>query len=193
MLARRLRFSPSIVVAFLALLVSLGGVSYAAVTIPARSVGSKELKRSGVAKVNIRSNAVDGSKVVNESLTGRDIREGSLSGVASALSAARAASSDHAGAATGLDRVTYRTAVASVPVADPTSMQATATANAVCDFGQVAVGGGVRVDDADNTAVVDGYPDSGGRAWTGRVDNSDTGAAHGFTVFAVCVPAGAVG
>lgn len=190
MLGRRLRFSPSIVVAFVALLVSLGGVSYAAVKIPARSVGSKELKRSAVAKANIRSNAVDGSKVVNESLTGRDVREGSLSGVASALSAA---SSDHAGAAAGLDRVTYRTVVASVPVADPTSMHATATASAVCDFGQAAVGGGVRVDDTDNTAVVDSYPDGGGRAWTGRVDNSDTGAAHGFTVFAACVPAGAVG
>jgi hypothetical protein len=188
--ARRLRFSPSIVVAFVALLVSLGGVSYAAVKIPARSVGSKELKRSAVAKAHIRSNAVDGSKVINESLTGRDVREGSLTGVASALTAA---SSNHAGVAAGLDRVTYRTVVASVPVADPTSMHATATANAVCDFGQAAVGGGVRVDDTDNTAVVDSYPDGGGRAWTGRVDNSDTGAAHGFTVFAACVPVGAVG
>jgi hypothetical protein len=190
MFARRLACSPSMVVAFVALLLALGGVSYAAVELPARSVGSKELKRAGVAKVNIRSNAVDGSKVVNESLTGRDVREGSLSGVASALSAA---SSNHAGAAAGLDRVIYRTAVASVPAADPTSMHVTATANAVCDFGQVAVGGGVRVDDADNTAVVDSYPDGGGRAWTGRVDNSDTGAAHGFTVYAVCIPAGAVG
>jgi hypothetical protein len=50
MLARRLRFSPSMVV-------SLGGVSYAAVKIPARSGGSKELRRPAVAKVSIRSNA----------------------------------------------------------------------------------------------------------------------------------------
>jgi hypothetical protein len=190
MRARRLGFSPSMVVAFVALLLALGGVSYAAVELPARSVGSKELKRSAVAKANIRSNAVDGSKVVNESLTGKDIREGSLAGVASALSAA---SSDHATAAAGLDRVTYRAAVAGVPPAPNDMTSSSAGATSACDASQVVVGGGVRVDDPEHTAVVDSYPDAGGRAWTAHVDNGDTASAHGFSVYAICVAAATVG
>jgi hypothetical protein len=193
MRARRLGFSPSMVVAFVALLLALGGVSYAAVELPARSVGSKELKRSAVAKANIRSNAVDGSKVVNESLTGKDIREGSLAGVASALSATRAANSDHATAAAGLDRVTYRAAVAGLPPAPSEMTSSSAGATAACDASQVVVGGGVRVDDVENTAVVDSYPDAGGRAWTAHVDNGDTASAHGFSVYAICVAAATVG
>ena len=57
----------------------------------------------------------------------------------------------------------------------------------------VRLGGGVGVDDNTNTPVVDSFPQPGGHAWTARVDNNDPGAAHGFTVVAVCVPAAAAG
>jgi hypothetical protein len=126
-------------------------------------------------------------------LTGSDIKEASLGQVPSAAAAASAASSTHAGAAAALDRVTYRGAIGSVAIADPTSTHAIGSATASCDTGQVVTGGGVRVDDPEMTSVVDSYPDAGGRAWTARVDNSDTAAAHGFSVFAICVAAGSVG
>jgi uncharacterized protein (DUF58 family) len=193
MLARRLRFSPSMVVALVALLFALAGASYAAVTLPARSVGARELKRQAVTRIHIKGNAVDSSKVSNDSLTGRDVKESSLAGVASALSANRAASSDHAVAAAALDRVTYRSATGTVTAADPTTMHAEAAGTAACDASQVVVGGGVRVDDLENTAVVDSYPDAGGRAWTAHVDNGDTASAHGFSVYAICVAAATVG
>jgi hypothetical protein len=55
-------------VAFLALLVALGGTSYAAITLPANSVGTKQLKK----------NAVTGKKVKNRSLKAIDFATGQL-------------------------------------------------------------------------------------------------------------------
>jgi hypothetical protein len=186
------RVSPSMAVAFIALLLALSGASYAAVKLPARSVGARELKPKAVTRAAIKANAVDGSKVAADALTGSDIKEASLGQVPSAAAAASAASSTHAGAAAALDRVTYRGATGSVAQA-PAGGTTTAVATAACDTGLVAVGGGVKVDDAEMTAVVDSYPDAGGRAWTGRVDNADEMFAHGFSVFAICVAAGSVG
>ena len=185
------RVSPSMAVAFIALLLALTGASYAAVKLPARSVGARELKPKAVTRAAIKANAVDGSKVAANALTGSDIKESSLGQVPSAAAAAAAASSTHAGAAAALDRVTYRGAIGSVP-ADP-SGSALAGATASCDAGQVVTGGGVKVDDPVETAIVDSYPDGGGRAWTAHVDNSDTMSSHSFSVFAICVAAASVG
>lgn len=66
---KRLRPSPAMIVAIVALVLSLGGTSYAAIVLPAGSVGTKQLK----------SNAVIGSKVKNGSLTTSDISSASLS------------------------------------------------------------------------------------------------------------------
>ena len=65
-------------VAYLALFVALGGTSYAAISLPAHSVGSKQLKRSAVTKSKIRKNAVTGSKVKNGSLRAKDFKAGDL-------------------------------------------------------------------------------------------------------------------
>jgi len=184
------RVSPSMAVAFIALLLATGGASYAAVKLPARSVGARELKPKAVTRAAIKANAVDGSKVAADALTGSDIKESTLAPVPAAASAT---SSTHAAAAAALDRVTYRGTPGTVAIADPTTTHALGTATATCDAGQVATGGGVKVDDTENTAVVDSYPDAGGRAWTARVDNSDLGAPHTFSVFAICVAAASVG
>ncbi|MEX1358002.1 MAG: hypothetical protein WD981_05210 [Gaiellaceae bacterium] len=68
------------VVACVALAVSLSGVGYAAVVIPRNSVGTPQLK----------ANAVVSSKVRNNSLTGLDINESRLGRVRSAAQAVRA-------------------------------------------------------------------------------------------------------
>ena len=67
---------------------TLGGGAYAATALPARSVGSRELKANAVTRVKIKNNAVNGSKVLDGSLRGADIRESSLGPVPSALSSA---------------------------------------------------------------------------------------------------------
>jgi len=63
--------SPALVVACLALLITLSGVAYAAKALPRNSVGTTQLK----------ANAVNGFKVTNDSLTGADIKESTLAGV----------------------------------------------------------------------------------------------------------------
>jgi hypothetical protein len=65
----RFRPSPALAVACIALAVALGGTSYAAVVLPAGSVGTKQL----------RDNAVVGGKVKDGTLRARDFRAGELS------------------------------------------------------------------------------------------------------------------
>ena len=68
---RRIGFrrpSPPMVVALVALLAALAGTSYAAVQLPANSVGTKQLKK----------NAVTGKKVKNRSLKAIDFATGQL-------------------------------------------------------------------------------------------------------------------
>lgn len=64
----RFRVSPSLVVASLALAISLGGTGYAAFKLPAGSVGTAQLKK----------NAVTTLKVKNQSLLAADFKPGQL-------------------------------------------------------------------------------------------------------------------
>lgn len=66
------------VTATLALIVALGGTSYAAIALPANSVGSRQIKKGGVAGSDIRPNGVTSSKVRDESLLSRDFRAGQI-------------------------------------------------------------------------------------------------------------------
>ncbi len=65
------------VAATLALFIALGGTSYAAATLPANSVGTKQLKNQ----------AVTAQKVANDTLTGQQINVSKLGTVPSALAA----------------------------------------------------------------------------------------------------------
>jgi hypothetical protein len=62
------RPSPALVVSVIALSVALGGTSYAAIVLPANSVGTKQIKK----------NAVTSAKVKNGSLLSADFRAGQL-------------------------------------------------------------------------------------------------------------------
>ena len=81
------------VVACIALSVALGGTSYAAIKLPANTVGTKELKK----------NAVTSLKVKDNSLTGADILESSLGKVPLATSAVNATNATNATHATTAD------------------------------------------------------------------------------------------
>ena len=72
------RPSAALVVACLALAVSLSGVGYAAITIPRNSVGTPQLK----------NNAVNSKKVLDNSIKGADVKESSLTGIVKTGSAA---------------------------------------------------------------------------------------------------------
>src|SRR4051795_6969569 len=161
----RLRPSPAMVVAFIALFVAIGGSSYAVTRLPAKSVGAKQIRNGAVRSVHIARNAVTGAKIKNASITGADIRMSSLAGVPSAATATNAT---HAGAAAGLDKVTYVSAAGGVPPAPPlpadpnaTPQTAVAGASATCPPGTLVSGGGVGVVDNISTSVVDSFPEPG--------------------------------
>src|SRR3954463_3839648 len=62
------RPSPALVVSVIALSVALGGTSYAAIVLPANSVGNRQIKK----------NAVTSAKVKNASLRSADFAAGQL-------------------------------------------------------------------------------------------------------------------
>lgn len=187
------------VTASLALFLALGGGAYAAATLPANSVGSRQLRTGAVQRAKIKNNAVNGTKVLDSSLTGADIAESTLGKVPSAAAADAAANAahanvatnashadaatnaNHAGAAAALDAATYRLVTVSAP-AGTVGTAATAT----CAAGQHVVGGGVKVDDLTNMLVEDSYPDTSNTAWTAHVENYDA-TAHNFTAYAICI------
>src|SRR4051812_8976343 len=164
---RRLLPSPAMVVAFTALMIAIGGGSYAAVRLPSNSV-----KRAHLA-----NNAVTGAKVANDSLTGDDIKESTLEGVPAAA----------------LSTVSNKTSAAVAPPAASVDSPGVGSATAFCETGQKAIGGGARLDAPEVGEIADSYPDSGGQVWTAHVANGDTTSAHGFTVYAVCIPVTATG
>src|SRR5438270_870186 len=63
---------------FLALFVALGGVSYAAVTLPKNSVGSKQIKPGAVRTSDLGAGAVTSAKVKDGSLLSADFKAGQL-------------------------------------------------------------------------------------------------------------------
>jgi hypothetical protein len=99
----RHRPSASMIVAFVALSVALGGTGYAvtASKLPKRSVGPSQIRKNAIRTRHIKSrnvsrtriarNAIDSSLVAGNSLRGSDILESSLDGVSSAKKADTAA------------------------------------------------------------------------------------------------------
>ena len=65
-------------IAYAALFVALGGTSYAAVKLPAGSVGTKELRRDSVTKSRIHRDAVTSLRVLDHTLKAVDFAPGQL-------------------------------------------------------------------------------------------------------------------
>jgi hypothetical protein len=167
-LPRRLP-SPAMIVACIALTVALGGTSYAAIKLPAASVGTKQLKKGAVTGVKVKRNTITGTQIV----------ESTLSKVPSALNADSADSADSA----DISRLDYRQSAAS---AIPTSGHVRVAAS--CDAGTFALGGGAKVSNPDIALVLDSNP-VGKTAWEATAFASMTGTT--LTVFVICGDAAA--
>jgi hypothetical protein len=74
----RHRFTSAHLIGLIALFVALGGVSYAAATLPANSVGSKQLRTAAVTHHKLARNAVTSAKVRDASLLASDFKPGQL-------------------------------------------------------------------------------------------------------------------
>src|SRR3954447_5422307 len=69
----RQRVSYANVTATLALFIALGGTSYAALTLPKNSVGSKQIRKRAVGSSELRTNAVTSRSVRNRTLRTSDL------------------------------------------------------------------------------------------------------------------------
>jgi hypothetical protein len=177
--------SPSMTVAFLALLVAFGGTSYAVVNLPAKSVGAKQLKAKAVTTPKLKNNAVTGAKVRRNSLNGQDIDESELQKVPSAVSADSAANADRAstaGTASAVERADINVNTVLAPA------NQTQTVSASCDPGLKAVSAGIRLQDPENQFVIDMFPETAEK-WTARVFGGVDGAA---TLAVICGPVNSV-
>ena len=61
-------------VAYCALFVATGGTSYAAASLPANSVGSKQIKKSAVSAPKIKKNAITAAKIKKNAVTAAKIK-----------------------------------------------------------------------------------------------------------------------
>jgi hypothetical protein len=192
------------VTATLALFLALGGGAYAAVALPANSVGSRQLKANAVTTSKIKNSAVTGAKVRRNTLTGSDIRESTLGQVPSALAANTATTATNATNATNATRATTSTTAnhattattattanamglvvyRSVSVPLPGNAAAT-PGTAACNPGQHVIGGGFQLGVPADQIVDDQFPAAGNTGWTARVTNL-AATASSFTVYAIC-------
>jgi hypothetical protein len=139
----RVRVSPSLVVASLALAISLGGTGYAALKLPANSVGAAQLKKGAVTSV----------KVKDASLLAGDFKPGQLPAGAPGPRGDKGDKGDPgaqgpsgpAGPA-GLSNLQYVSAVSATDTISPKSMQVQ------CPSGKKVVGGGHALSNAAKSA-----------------------------------------
>lgn len=171
-LLRRYLPSPAMVVACLALLVALGGTSYAAIRLPANSVGTKQLKRGAVTGVKVKSNSLGGTQI-NESRLGRVPSAATAATATTATTATTAASAP-------VSRLEYLSTVVAVPAGG-----SVARGTVSCPNGLNPTGGGARMADPFNGFISDTNP-VGKTGWEAAATSA---TAQSMTVFVICAQA----
>lgn len=191
---RSMRPSPALLVAILALLVAMGGTSYAAVTLSKNSVASKHIKNGQVKRADLKASAVNSAKVKDGSLAARDFRAGELPEGPRGDTGPAGPRGDTGprGVAGPTDTVTV---VAKSPTIAPGNY---GVATAHCPAGMQAVGGGIQPHSI-TLSVTGDFPVIGGAnisvlatgqhaaatAWRGTARNDGSGT-YQLTVAAVC-------
>jgi hypothetical protein len=163
--------SPAMIVACVALVVALGGVSYAATVLPKNSVGTVQLQKKSVTASKLRKGSVTGAKVKDGTLLAADFKAGQLQ--------AGAPGPKGDTGAPGVSGLQYVQAVS--PSIAPGAIDG---ADAKCPAGKKAIAGGEVSE--DDTPIVESYPT--GEGWSTLVRN-DGGAPLVAVLYAVCVTA----
>jgi len=185
MIRRRLP-TPAMLVACVALVVSLGGVSYAAGVLPSNSVGTAQLQKKAVSRAKLKRNAVTSTKVKNGSLMAADFKAGQLpAGPQGPRGVAGPKGPKGDPRPVGLTKTVQRYASLENVFAGNA-----ATSTAWCKPGEVATGGGgFTYDDkvfvvatAPAPGAVSGKPFSG---WGVRVSNTSA-TTQTFQAYVVC-------
>src|SRR4051794_25107972 len=165
------------VVALIALVIALGGTSYAAVTLPRNSVGATQIRAAAVRSSEVKNRSL---ALADLSVRARRALRGQR-GPAGPRGLAGGTGTSGVGTQAGI-AVTYVTAAGTVAAGEVTG------ATAACPVGHRVTGGGARIDSAGDSSVRETYPSQGNTAWTVRVGNDDVSGTFTYTVFAACVP-----
>ena len=190
------RPSPAMVVACLALIVALGGTGYAAIKLPANSVGTAQLQK----------NAVTSAKVKNGSLLTLDFKSGQIPPGPHGAQGPQGAKGDKGdtGPAGPVDTSKLLGRTITVVISDTAPAGSFGSARANCPTGYEAVGGGVDVNNVltmfvtSSEPIIDGsrtIATSDGQhgaatAWQGSAYNN-TAASQQLKVAAICAKIGA--
>jgi hypothetical protein len=172
------RPSPALVVASVALLVTLGGTGYATVLqVPRASVGTPQLKNNAVTTGKLAANAVTSTKVRNGSLRRVDF-------VGGKLPAGPPGPTGPAGPAgppglSGVERIEATGAMNSV---------AFKGAFLACPGGKRLIGGGARINGGPNipVALIQSFPDNDNVWRTSARETATFQGSWSVTVFAIC-------
>jgi hypothetical protein len=170
-------------VALLALFVALGGASYAAVSLPKNTVGSKQLKAGAVGAADIHKNAITSKKVKDRSLLARDFKAGQLPS-----GSAGPKGDPGTNGTNGATSVVVRFAEETTPDNNNDS------ASVNCNPGERATGGAVRLISGSGANVTyfnpggSPIPDAQGATPTGWTVSyfNNSGQTDTFRVYAIC-------
>ena len=132
--------SPALVVAGIALVVALGGTTYAATALPKNSVGAKQLKSGSVGTVKLAKGSVTSRQIKDHTIVAADIAKGTLPAlggrVAHADTVGHADTASHADTAGSVGGATFATidyrVAANSPATDVVSANGL-TISASCD------------------------------------------------------------
>ena len=174
------RPSPALVVACLALLVALGGTSYATVlNVPKNSVGTPQLQRNAVKAAKLSPNAVRTAHVLNGSLLADDFKAGQIP---------QGAKGDKGDP--GSPGVSGHQIVSNGSELNSTSLKSTFAA---CPAGKKVTGGGGYVSvlggtaAQDDLAVSESWPTPSQTAWLFEaVEVVPTAGTWRVNAFAIC-------
>ena len=138
-----MRPSPAMVVACVALVASLAGTGYAAMTLPPKSVGRAQIRNSAVGTLQIRDGAITTGKLRSDTVTGAKIRDGTVE------------AKDLAKGVLPIPTTTLQAASG-----DPVAPGVVGAVSATCPQGQHATGGGggFAGPPTTNDKVVDSLP-----------------------------------
>ena len=177
------RPSPALVVACIALGVSLAGTSVAAVSqLAPNSVGTAQLRNGAVTNAKIRNRAVTSAKVANRSLLRADFAPGQLpAGPTGPQGPAGPAGAAGPAGPPGLSNVER------IEKSSPAVSTTTRTEFLACPTGKRLVGGGARlVGGSPRVAILSSFPDND-NTWRATAGETTANAGnYTLTVFAIC-------
>src|SRR5215218_562128 len=190
---RRNLASPAMIVACAALIVALGGVSYAAGVLPKNSVGTAQLQKKAVTGAKLRNDAVTGAKVKNGSLIAADFKASQLpagpqgpKGDTGAHGAPGPQGPKGDKGNAGATNVTKRSAVG--PSVAPSNYS---NAIASCQAGETLVGGGAAYEFTgqfvtDPTLTESGPAPNSDSSWRVSYRNDGAGGPMRAIAYALC-------